>query len=386
MVALMEEARAIGELMKTGWRPRRTIVYAGWDAEEPALLGSTEWAEHHGPELREKAAVYINTDGSGRGFLGMGGSHTLEPFINQVARDVTDPQTGVSVWERARAARAVRGNEKARKEALSREDLRISPLGSGSDYTPFLQHLGIASLHLGFGGENRGGSYHSMFDSFDHYTRFGDPGFAYGVALAKTAGRTTLRFANADILPFQFGSFAENVGRFLEEVTELADGMRDETERENRLIRERMYALAADPTQTYHPPEPKGPVPHLNFAPVKNALAALEVASKAYDEALAGRMADGGLPAARTAELNRVLMSTERLMTRDEGLPRRPWFRHQIYAPGFYTGYGVKTLPGIREAIEERKWEEAAEQMDHAAAALQRVTGALRQATKLLSD
>jgi len=385
MVALMEEARAIGELMKGGWRPRRTIVYAGWDAEEPALLGSTEWAEHHGRELREKAAIYINTDGSGRGFLGMGGSHTLEPFINQVARDVTDPQTGVSVWERARAARAVRGNDKARKEALAREDLRISPLGSGSDYTPFLQHLGIASLHLGFGGENRGGSYHSMFDSFDHYTRFGDPGFVYGVALAKTAGRTTLRFANADVLPFQFGSFAENVSRYLEEVTELADEMREKTERENRLIRERMYELAADPTKTYHPPESKESVPHLNFAPVKNALAELESASKGYDEALAARMAGGGLPGSRAAELNRVLMSTERLMTRDEGLPRRPWFRHQIYAPGFYTGYGVKTLPGIREAIEERRWDEAAEQMEHAAAALRRVTRAIGQATDLLN-
>ncbi|MEJ2370638.1 MAG: transferrin receptor-like dimerization domain-containing protein [Gemmatimonadales bacterium] len=338
MVALLEEARAIGELMKTGWRPKRTIIYAGWDAEEPALLGSTEWAEDHGGELREKAAVYINTDGSGRGFLSMGGSHTLEPFINQVARDVPDPQTGVSVWERARAARAVRGNEKTKKEALDREDLRISPLGSGSDYTPFLQHLGIPSLNLGFGGENRGGSYHSMFDSFDYYTRFGDPGFVYGVALAKTAGRTTLRFANADVLPFQFGSFAENVGQYLEEVIELADEMREETERENRLIRERMYELAADPS----------------------------------------------LPAARAAELNRVLMSTERLMTRDEGLPRRPWFRHQIYAPGFYTGYGVKTLPGIREAIEERKWDEAAEQMENAAAALERVTRAIEQATELL--
>jgi N-acetylated-alpha-linked acidic dipeptidase len=384
MVALLEEARAIGELMKTGWRPKRTIIYAGWDAEEPALLGSTEWAEDHGGELREKAAVYINTDGSGRGFLSMGGSHTLEPFINQVARDVPDPQTGVSVWERARAARAVRGNEKTKKEALDREDLRISPLGSGSDYTPFLQHLGIPSLNLGFGGENRGGSYHSMFDSFDYYTRFGDPGFVYGVALAKTAGRTTLRFANADVLPFQFGSFAENVGQYLEEVIELADEMREETERENRLIRERMYELAADPTKTYHPPESQESVPYLNFAPVKNAFAELEGASESYDESLTERMAGGGLPAARAAELNRVLMSTERLMTRDEGLPRRPWFRHQIYAPGFYTGYGVKTLPGIREAIEERKWDEAAEQMENAAAALERVTRAIEQATELL--
>ena len=171
---------------------------------------------------------------------------------------------------------------------------------------------------------------------------------------------------------------------YLEEVTELADEMREETERENRLIRDRMYELAADPTQTYHPPESKESVPYLNFAPVKNALAELEGASKAYDQALATRMAGGGLPASRAAELNRVLMSTERLMTRDEGLPRRPWFRHQIYAPGLYTGYGVKTLPGIREAIEERKWVEAANQMEYVAEALRRVTRAIEQATDLL--
>ena len=384
MVALLEEARAIGELMKTGWRPRRTIVYAGWDAEEPALLGSTEWAEHHADELRKKAAIYLNTDGSGRGFLRLGGSHTLESFINQVARDVTDPQTGVSVWERARAARAVRGDEKEREEALTRTDLRISPLGSGSDYTPFLQHLGIASLHLSYGGENAGGSYHSMFDSFDHYTRFGDPGFAYGVALAQTAGRATLRFASAEVLPFQFSNFVDNVSRYLEELTELTDDMREETARETRMIDEDLYVLAADPTETYHPPEPKEPVPYLNFAPVQNALAALEVAAAAYDDALAARMTGETIPATRLAELNRVLISTERLLTRDEGLPRRPWFRHQIYAPGFYTGYGVKTLPGIREAIEERDWDEAAEHMEYAAEALDRVTEALRQAAGLL--
>jgi N-acetylated-alpha-linked acidic dipeptidase len=385
MVALLEEARAVGELMKTGWRPKRTIVYAGWDAEEPALLGSTEWAEDHARELREKAAIYLNTDGSGRGFLRMGGSHTLEFFINQVARDVTDPQTGVSVWERARAARAVRGSkEEVREEALSREELRISPLGSGSDYTPFLQHLGIASLHLGFGGENSGGSYHSMFDSFDHYTRFGDPGFVYGVALAKTAGRVTLRFANADVLPFQFGNFADNVSQYLEELTELADEMREETERENRLIKEKLYVLAADPTKTYHPPEAKQAVPYLNFAPVQNALSDLEGAAAAYDKALAARMAGGGISASAAADLNQLLISTERLMTREEGLPRRPWFRHQIYAPGFYTGYGVKTLPGIREAIEERKWDEAARHMEYAAQALGRVTEAIERASGLL--
>ena len=380
MVALLEEARAVGELVKSGWRPKRTIVYAAWDAEEQGLLGSTEWVEHHAAELREKATMYLNTDGSGRGFLGSGGSHTLEHFINQIAREIEDPQTGVSVWERLRARLVVNGVD----EAFTRPDLRISPLGSGSDYTPFLQHLGIASLNIGYGGENRGGSYHSMFDSFDYYSRFGDPGFQYGVALAKTAGRVTLRFANAVALPFQFSNFADNVKQFLGEVTKLADDMRVSTQRQNRLIAEGHFLIAADPTKTYSPPVAKDAVPYLNFAPVQNALARLERAAETYDGAIAATMAGEGMSPERAQDLNQVLMSTERLMTREEGLPRRSWFRHQIYAPGFYTGYGVKTLPGIREALEQRLWDEAAEQMVHAAAALDRVSEALERATAML--
>src|SRR5207237_6232795 len=161
----MAEARGLGELAKTGWKPKRTIVYCAWDGEEPGLLGSTEWVETHADMLKDKAAVYINTDSNGRGFLGIGGSHTLEKFINEVGRDIPDPQTTMSVWERARAQQIVGGPANARKEALERPDLRIYALGSGSDYTPFLQHLGIASMNIGFGGEDGGGSYHSIYDS-----------------------------------------------------------------------------------------------------------------------------------------------------------------------------------------------------------------------------
>ncbi|HEX8638941.1 MAG TPA: M28 family peptidase, partial [Pyrinomonadaceae bacterium] len=188
LVSLMEEARRVGELAKSGWRPKRTIVYAAWDGEEPGLLGSTEWVETHAAELRNKAAVYINTDSNGRGFLGIGGSHTLEKFINETARDIPDPQTKMTVWERTRAQQIVNGSANSRRETMERADLRIAALGSGSDYTPFLQHLGIASLNIGFGGEDGGGSYHSVYDSFDHFTRFGDPNFDYGVALAEVCG------------------------------------------------------------------------------------------------------------------------------------------------------------------------------------------------------
>jgi len=380
MVALMEEARAIGELMETGWRPRRTIVYAGWDAEEPALLGSTEWAEHHGPELKDHAAIYINTDGNNRGFLGMGGSHSLEAMINGVARDVTDPQTGVSVFERFRAARAVRGDA----EALSRGDLRIAPLGSGSDYTPFLQHLGLPVLNLGFGGEGGGGSYHSQYDSFDHYIRFGDPGFEYGIALAQVAGRVTLRMAQADVLPYEFEGLADNVSRYLDEVEQLAEDMREESERKNRLIEENAYSLAADPTETYEGPAPDDDVPFFNFAPVQNAAAQLGEISADYDRALAAAVTGDALTADVSERLNGHIKVIEQLLTDERGLPKRPWFRHQIYAPGFYTGYGVKTLPGIREAIEQREWELVPAQMEKLADALERVNGALREATAML--
>ncbi len=378
MVATMEEARAIAELAKTGWRPKRSIVYAGWDAEEPGLLGSTEWAEHHADELRAKAAVYINSDGNGRGFLNVGGSHTLERFINEVARDVPDPQTGVTVAERARARRLVGGDQEAR----DRTDLRISPLGSGSDYTPFLQHLGIASLNISYGGENGGGSYHSAYDSFDHYRRFGDPTFEYGIALAQTAGRAVLRFANAEVLPYRFTNFADNVGRYVEELTKLADDMRQATERENHLINSKSYELAADPTQPFVVPTPKAPVPHINFAPLKNAFRNLEESGAAYDQALNARLAAGPLDEPTLVALNRILISTERLMTRPQGLPRRSWFRHQIYAPGYYTGYGVKTLPGVREAIEQRNWSETAEQVTVVSETIERLASAIDRATE----
>lgn len=377
MVALMEEARAVGELAKTGWRPKRTIVYAGWDAEEPGLLGSTEWAEHHADELRQKATIYLNTDGNGRGFLGMGGSHTLESFINEVARSVTDPQTGVTVAERVRAARRIGGD----KESDTRHDLRISPLGSGSDYTPFLQHLGIASLNIGYGGENGGGSYHSAFDSYDHYTRFGDPGFAYGIALAQTAGRVTLRFANADVLPFTFGNFANNVVKYADEVMKLAETTREETKRHNDLVAANAFSLSADPTKPYIAPEAKDPVPHLNFAPLQNVIIDLEASAKACDAALHEHGAM--LNAEAQQALNDILLHVERVMTRTEGLPRRSWFRHHIYAPGFYTGYGVKTLPGVREAIEQRDWDEANEQILIVAEVLQRVIREIERAMEV---
>ncbi|MES1241855.1 MAG: transferrin receptor-like dimerization domain-containing protein [Acidobacteriota bacterium] len=385
MVAVLEEARAIGELAKTGWRPKRTLVYIGWDSEEQGLLGSTEWAETHADELREHAVVYINSDSNSRGFLDVGGSHTLETLVNQVARDVTDPETKGSVAERIRAAALIYGDPDQRQRAEGHQPFHLYPLGSGSDFTPFLQHLAIASLNLGYGGEDEYGQYHSIYDSFDHFVRFMDTDFQYGVALSKTGGRLVLRLAEADVLPLEFNSLAEAIGTYADEVVKLADRMRTETDQTNRQIDEKIYAAVDDPRQTWVAPERHEPVPHLNFAPLQNAVDALRRSARAYDSAWA-KSAGPGLPAETRAKLDAVLMKSERAMARKDGLPERTWYVHQIYAPGFYTGYDVKTLPAVREAIEQRKWKEIDAQVASVAATLQAVTAEIDRATALLQE
>ena len=384
LVAMMEEARVVGELASSGWRPRRTLIYAAWDAEEPGLLGSTEWVETHAQELSDHAVVYINSDSNGRGFLGMAGSHTLERFINEVARDVTDPETKVSLAERERARRLLRATPEERKQLRGSGRLRIAALGSGSDYTPFLQHLGIASLNLGFGGEGGGGEYHSIYDSFDHFTRFRDPSFEYGVALAKVGGRAVLRLASADVLPLDPSALTDTVGGYVKEVVKLADDLRAEAEEENRRLDEKSYALAADPQETSALPKRKAVAPFLNFAPLQNAKARLESATGAYEQAVTKRAGRAFSPATQKA-LDDLLQRTERALTRPGGLPGRPWFKHQIYAPGFYTGYGVKTLPGVREALEQGDWKAAGEQIEVVAGRLEDLAGIIDQATALVA-
>ena len=346
LVALLAEAQAIAKLP----RPARSIVYAAWDAEEPGLIGSTEWAEDHARELNRKAVAYINTDGMSRGYIRIGGSHTLERFYNEVMGDVTDPETGLALADRLRAAIRVNGDEDARTELETRKDLRIAPLGSGSDYTPFLQHLGIASANIAMGGEGESGSYHTLYDTYEHFARDVDPGHVYGVVLAQVAGRATLRLANAHALPFEFTSFLDTVKTYAKEVEDLADTMREETDRINGLIDDGSYQAALDPTKLLGPPVKKAAVPHFNFAPLRNAVLNLERAVALYEKNHRPDIQD-------VEAINRLLYTSERLLIREDGLPGRAWYRHQIYAPGFYTGYGVKTLPAIREAIENRRYE-----------------------------
>lgn len=369
--AMLEEAKAIGELLKTGWKPKRTIVYCSWDGEEPALLGSTEYAEEHAKELQQKTIVYINSDGNGRGFLGAGGSHALQPLMDEISKTVIDPQTNVSVFERWKANKAANASTtKAKKDALNTGSLELDALGSGSDYSPFLQHLGLPSLNLGFGGEDEGGEYHSVYDSYDDYRRFKDPTFEYGVALAKVAGHAVLRMADADALPFNFTNLYTTANNYATELMNTTNDMRDETVTENQLLKQNEYKLAADPTKTYIQPKPKDEVPFIDFSPLQNALTLLK---KSTDSLSLTLKKDSSLN-----KNNLALAHAEQQLLLPDGLPRRSWYKHSLYAPGFYTGYGVKTLPGIREAIEQRNWKEVQDEINLTAQAIEKLSAYLK--------
>ena len=373
MVVMLEEARALGTLVKEGWRPNRTIVYCAWDGEEPMLLGSTEWAEAHAEELRRHAVAYVNSDGNGRGYLSMGGSHTLQSFINGVAREVTDPESEVSVVRREQLRRIARATTpEAREELRRRTDLTIDALGSGTDYTAFLDHLGIATLDLAYGGEDEGGIYHSIYDDFYWYERFSDTDFVYGRALAQTVSTAVVRLAGAEILPFDFEALAQTVRGYVKELKALLENRQMEIRERNLQIEEGLFQATFDPRRPTVPPQKEEVPPHLNFAPLDNALDLLERSAERYaavaDSVLSS---DHPLPADSVRALNQKLKESERRLTSPEGLPRRPWFKHLLYAPGVYTGYDVKTVPGVREAIEQKRYAEANDEIVRVAGALE---------------
>ena len=382
MAAELEEARALGELRRRGWAPKRTIVYIAWDGEEQGLLGSTEHVEARADELRRHAVVYINTDSNSRGFLSMGGSHALEGFINDVARDVTDPEAGVSVWTRARARRVVRGTPAERKDARDRAHLRIDALGSGSDYTPFLQHAGIASLNIGFGGEDEAGIYHSVYDSFHHYSQFQDRDFVYGRALAQTVGTAVIRLADADRLPFDFTGLSDTVAGYVKELLDLVKTMQDDSRERARQLDEGDLRAVDDPRRPLQAPARLPLPPALNFAPLENAVTALAASAARFQKA-SGAGTSASADAVR--QVNARLRDAERQLTDPAGLPGRPWFRHLLYAPGLYTGYGVKTLPGVREALEQKQFSAVEAEVVRAARAVERLAALLDEASGMLA-
>lgn len=371
-VALLEEMRAMGSLVKQGWHPRRTIIYAAWDGEEPGLLGSTEWAEAHADDLARHAVAYLNSDTNGRGYLGMEGSHVLEKFINGVARDIIDPESGVTVERRLRARTILDASPSKREEVRNRADLRIGALGSGSDYTAFLQHLGVPSINLGYGGEDDGGIYHSIYDDFYWYTHFSDTSFVYGRALAQTSGTAVMRLADADVIPYDFTNLAETVQRYVGELKTLAGHEAEDATEHNREVGDSTFALTTDPRHPMARPATDVLVPHLSFAPLENAADSLTRAATSYRTSIAHAMDGVNSPVAagQFTSLNDELIRSERLLLSDAGLPNRPWFKHLLYAPGFYTGYGVKTIPAVREAIEQKDWSLAEREIDRVSRAL----------------
>jgi N-acetylated-alpha-linked acidic dipeptidase len=355
-VSLMETARGLGELLKTGWRPSRTIILALWDGEEWGLLGSTEWAEKHDAELKQKAAVYINSDGTGKGWLNTGGSHGLQQFMNEVAKDINDPRTGKPVFDEARK-HAIQGEPEAdRKAAEADPSLRLSPLGSGSDFTPFLQHLTLSALSVGFGGESPGGVYHSAYDTVKWYQTYSDGDYSYGRTLSQLTGTLLLRLADAPVLPFQFNDTSDTLMRYVVELEKLAETKKDSK---------------------------------LDMKPVRTAVENLRAAGAAYEKAYAS------VPKANSAQLlgrkelqdlNKLLLTSEQKLGNTEGLPRREWFKHQIYAPGFYTGYGVKTMPQIREGLEEGRYTEAQGGVRTVSAAVNALAAQVNDAAKALQQ
>ncbi len=378
--AELEEARGLGELLKQGWHPQRTIIYCFWDGEEPALLGSTEWVEAHAPELTAHAVAYFNSDGNGRGYFRAEGSSELENFINSVVKDIEDPETKMPVWKRERLVSISRAPAEMRAELRNRPDLRMEALGSGSDYTAFIHHLGIASVNLGYGGEDQGGGqYHSVYDDFYWYSHFQDTDFVYGRALAQTAGTMMMRLADADVIPFQFGDLADTVRTYVTGVKRLTDTMRAEIKERNTEITDGVYKALEDPKKKRVAPEVEALPPYLNFAPLDQAMDDLTTAAADYDKAFTANALKA------PAGLNLQLIQSERVFLDPAGLPNRPWFQNMMYAPGFYTGYGVKTLPAARETIEQKQWKDADAEIARTAAAVEREATMLKGATATIN-
>jgi N-acetylated-alpha-linked acidic dipeptidase len=364
LAAEMEEARALGELAKKGWKPRRTIIYCAWDGEEPGLLGSTEWVETHAKELTDHAVLYVNSDNTDRGFLEVEGAHSIEHFINTVAGDVQDPETKYTVLQRARLQQiGTAKTEEARKELRQRRDLRIGALGDGSDYSPFLDYVGIPSLDLRFDGETPGGVYHSEYDDFYWYTHFSDTKFAYGRALAQVAGTAVMRMADAEMLPYEFTDVADTMHKYVDDLKKQMTNTRQQVQEKSLQLQEGVFTAMSDPQKPSYPPRQESVPPFLNFSPLDNGAAALTVSAEEYQKALNQlSQNDSVLDNPHVEAVNHLLMLTERATLRQAGLPGRSWYKNQIYAPGAYTGYGVKTMAAVREAMDQHQWQLADQQ------------------------
>jgi N-acetylated-alpha-linked acidic dipeptidase len=381
-VAVLEEARVLGELHKQGWNPKRTIIYCAWDGEEPGLLGSTEWVETHREELQKHAVAYINSDTNERGFFRAGGTHDLQHLINDVTRNIQDPEKHISVQQRARLRRiALAPNAEERAEVRKNDDMRINALGDGSDYTAFTDYAGISTLNIVYGDEDDGDSYHSIYDDFYWYTKFVDTDFSYGRALAQTGGTAVMRLVDADVIPYEYNAEAETIERYVKELEKLLKDKQDEITERNLELKEGVFTATADPRKTFVPPPAKLVPPFMNFAPLKNGVEAIKKSAQRYQSAFAKWQTSGtDLPARSAAALNAELIQIQRSFLTEKGLPERPWFKHQVYAPGAYTGYGAKPIAAVREYMDQEKWMEADTQVPIVGQVLENVAVAIGKA------
>jgi N-acetylated-alpha-linked acidic dipeptidase len=388
--AMLEEARVLGELHKQGWTPKRTIIYCAWDGEEPGLLGSVEWVETHVDDLRKHAVTYVNSDSSSRGYLSVGGTQDLQGVVAGVAHDITDPEKKISVFERTHLHAIIQAKDAEEKGKLrKRDDLVLGDLGDGSDFTSFQDFAGISSLNVGYGGEEEGTQYHSIYDDFYWYTHYADPDFVYERALAQTAGSVVLRLADADLLPFDYTPQADAIAKYESDLEKLLKDKQEEITERNTEILEGAFTATADPHKTFVPP-PVDPVPpYMNFAPMKNSIEKMKKSSERYSKALAKfrSATDGAVSPSSLETVNADLLGISRMFLNDKGLPGRPWFKNQIYAPGAYTGYGAKPVAAVREFMDEKKWKEADEQIpmvadviDHVSAGIDKAGGDLENA------
>jgi N-acetylated-alpha-linked acidic dipeptidase len=384
MVTVLEEARALSELHRQGWNPKRTIILCAWDGEEPGLLGSTEWVETHGDELQKHAVAYINSDSNGRGFFHAGGTHDLEHLINDVTRDIEDPEKHIPVQQRARLQQIARAkNAEERAEIRKSNDVRISALGDGSDYTAFQDHAGISAINIGYGGENDADSYHSIYDDFSWYTKFVDTDFSYGRALAQTGGTTVMRLADADVIPYEYDAEAETIERYVKDLEKLLKDKQEEISERNLELKEGVFNATSDPRKNYVPPPSKPVPPFINFAPLKNGVEAMKKSAERYQAAFSKWQATGTrLPDPTATDLNAQLIQIQRTFVTEKGLPERPWFKHQVYAPGAYTGYGAKPIAAVREYMDQERWKEAEAQVPIVGQVLENVAAAIGKAAE----
>jgi len=381
--ALLEEARMLGELHRQGWVPKRTIIYCAWDGEEPGLLGSVEWVETHVDELKKHAIAYINSDSNERGFMDAGGTQDLQNFISGVARDIRDPEIKMSVFERSHLNSIAKAKDaEERKDLRGRKDLVVEALGSGSDYTPFQDYAGISTLNVEFGDEDDGTQYHSIYDDFYWYTHFVDTDFVYGKALAQTIGTAMMRLADSDLIPADYSPQAEAIGKYEVELEKVLKDKQDEFTERNLELQEGVFKATNDPRRPTVPPPAETVPPFMNFAPMKNAIELLKKSSERYSKALAKWRDEGSpsLPAEKVELVNADLLRIPRLFLSEKGLPERPWFKNQIYAPGAYTGYGAKPIAAVREYMDEKKWKEADAQIPQVAQVIENVAAGINKA------